>query len=51
VFYSDDREDQEAALAVCAGCGFVVDCLFVALVDREPAGVWGGQTADARLST
>ncbi|MEU8510983.1 WhiB family transcriptional regulator [Kitasatospora sp. NPDC048722] len=42
------KEREEAAKAVCAGCGVRVECRRHALAEREPVGVWGGLTEEER---
>jgi WhiB family redox-sensing transcriptional regulator len=46
LMYDDDREVE--AIAVCRQCPVRAPCLAVALIRREPAGVWGGFAADER---
>ena len=39
-----DTEAAQPALAVCATCDVVDDCLEYALANNETAGIWGGTT-------
>jgi hypothetical protein len=48
LMFSDDADDQIEAKEVCGICPLVVRCLTAALHRREPAGVWGGMTAEER---
>jgi WhiB family redox-sensing transcriptional regulator len=42
------RNRDAAAVAVCAGCPVIAQCRAHGLSVREPYGVWGGLTEDAR---
>ncbi len=42
LFFSVEEEDQQAALAYCAGCEVRQDCLEYAIRHREMYGIWGG---------
>jgi WhiB family transcriptional regulator, redox-sensing transcriptional regulator len=41
-FFSDDPEDQDDALAVCAVCPVQGACLAYAIRTAQPYGIWGG---------
>lgn len=43
LFFSEDLYDIARAKAICAKCSQQDACLQLALVNREPWGVWGGQ--------
>lgn len=49
-FYPELGDDCSEQVAFCAGCSVRIDCLEHALRNREPDGVWGGETAPARRS-
>lgn len=42
-FHRGGTTTEEAA-ALCAGCGFVVECAAYALADARLSGTWGGTT-------
>jgi WhiB family redox-sensing transcriptional regulator len=42
-FFSDDPEDQDDALAVCAVCPVRIACLTYAIRTAQPHGIWGGR--------
>jgi WhiB family redox-sensing transcriptional regulator len=42
------RNRDAAAVAVCAGCPVIAQCRAHGLNVREPNGVWGGLTEEAR---
>jgi Transcription factor WhiB len=42
-FFSDDPEDQDDALAVCAVCPAQGACLAYAIRTAQPHGIWGGR--------
>jgi WhiB family redox-sensing transcriptional regulator len=42
-FFSDDPEDQDDALAVCAACPVQGACLAYAIRTAQPYGIWGGR--------
>lgn len=46
--YPVDDAGEAAAKAICARCPVVEPCAEAARVNREPAGVWGGQTPTER---
>lgn len=48
LFYSADKGDQAAAVALCRGCDVAVACLTQALLRQEPDGVWGAFSAAKR---
>jgi WhiB family redox-sensing transcriptional regulator len=57
IFFHPDRERgpsrsqrDELALAVCRRCPVITQCRTHALTAREPYGVWGGMTAEERLT-
>lgn len=44
LFYSVGPEEQQRAIAICAGgCVVREACLQIALENQEPGGVWGGE--------
>jgi WhiB family redox-sensing transcriptional regulator len=45
---SSKHAREAAAKAVCARCPVIGQCLQWALANREPYGVWGGQTPEER---
>jgi WhiB family redox-sensing transcriptional regulator len=47
-FFPQSRVEEKAALAICAICPVVEDCLDHALESKERFGVWGGTTERAR---
>lgn len=47
---SDDAADELAAKGYCRTCPLQAACLDHALTNSEPAGVWGGATAQERSS-
>ncbi|MGH1563072.1 WhiB family transcriptional regulator [Mumia sp. DW29H23] len=49
LFFSDLPSAKDEAKRVCLGCLLREACLTGALARNEPAGVWGGLTADERL--
>lgn len=48
LFFPMTKEDTERALAVCATCPVVAECLEYALEARERYGIWGGKTDKQR---
>lgn len=42
LFFTNDEEHHQAALALCAACPVRQQCLEHALATREPYGIWGG---------
>ena len=42
------RKRADAAIKICAGCPVLEECREHALSVREPYGVWGGLTEEAR---
>src|SRR4029450_7034156 len=42
-FFSDDPEDQDDALALCAVCPVQGACLAYAIRTAQSHGIWGGQ--------
>ena len=44
VFFSDEPGDIEQAKRVCTTCQVIEPCLEAAIDNREPAGVWGGES-------
>jgi hypothetical protein len=42
-FFSDDPEDQDDALALCAVCPAQGACLAYAIRTAQPHGIWGGR--------
>lgn len=48
IFFPNGREQEARALAVCATCPVVEDCLEYAVDSRERYGVWGGTTEKGR---
>ena len=47
-FFPQDRVEEKAALAICAICPVVDDCLEHAVESKERFGIWGGTTERAR---
>ena len=47
-FFPQNRVEEKSALAICAICPVVDDCLDHALESNERFGVWGGTTERAR---
>lgn len=43
LFFSEDLEEIAMAKALCAECPVAEECFALAVVNREPVGVWGGQ--------
>ncbi len=50
LFFSDDREDQAEAKAICSGCAFIVRCGLAAVRRNERHGTWAGWTPAERAS-
>lgn len=48
MFFSPNKEQARAALALCATCPVRTDCLEYALDARERFGIWGGTTEKQR---
>ena len=48
IFFGATREDEKAAILVCATCTVRKECLAFALESRERFGVWGGSTERER---
>jgi WhiB family redox-sensing transcriptional regulator len=48
VFFASSRDDERAALVVCATCTVRDECLDFAIETRERFGVWGGTTERQR---
>lgn len=48
LFYPEESNGNTPARNVCAYCFVRVDCLAYALENREPYGVWGGESANSR---
>jgi WhiB family redox-sensing transcriptional regulator len=48
LFYSEEREDMQAALRICAHCPVLKLCRDTALAEREFFGVWGGMAGPQR---
>jgi WhiB family redox-sensing transcriptional regulator len=48
LFFATTRDDERAALVVCASCAVKDGCLDFALETRERFGVWGGTTERER---
>ena len=48
MFYDPVPSSVRAAKAVCAQCPVVTDCASHAMANREPFGIWGGQTETER---
>ncbi|NUP32071.1 MAG: WhiB family transcriptional regulator [Streptomycetaceae bacterium] len=49
--WTPDQESKEAieeAVAICATCPVVRDCLIYALDNEERSGVWGGASSKTR---
>jgi WhiB family redox-sensing transcriptional regulator len=47
-FFPQNRVEEKAALAICAICPVIDDCLDHALESKERFGIWGGTTERAR---
>lgn len=48
MFFPNSREQESRALAICATCPVIEDCLEYAVDSRERYGVWGGTTEKGR---
>lgn len=48
IFFPSGREQESRALAICATCPVIEDCLEYAIDSRERYGVWGGTTEKSR---
>lgn len=48
LFFPENDEPADEALAACGGCSVRVQCLTAALINREAHGVWGGTTEQDR---
>ncbi len=48
IFFASTRDNERAALVVCATCTVKDDCLDFAFNSRERFGVWGGTTERER---
>jgi len=48
IFFGATRDDERAAVAVCATCTVQEQCLGFALESRERFGVWGGTSERER---
>ena len=51
LFFGATREDERAAIRICATCPVRDECLEFALETRERFGVWGGMTERQRRRT
>jgi len=48
IFFGATREDERAAIRICATCTVREECLAFALETRERFGIWGGATERER---
>ena len=48
IFFPQNKREEASALAICASCPVVDDCLDHALDTNERFGVWGGTTEKQR---
>ena len=48
MFFGSSRDAENGALALCAICTVLDECLGYALETRERFGIWGGKTEKAR---
>lgn len=48
LFFSQEEDDQQRALAYCAGCQVRQQCLQSAIKNREIYGIWGGMSESDR---
>ncbi len=48
IFFPGSKDDERAALAMCAICPVVRECCAYSLEAREAFGVWGGLTERQR---
>lgn len=47
-FFPQNKREEVSALAICAACPVVDDCLDHALATNERFGIWGGTTEKQR---
>lgn len=50
IFMSKEQKVMKDALAICAGCLVINDCLTFAMTNNITHGIWGGKTERQRKS-